>query len=42
MLGAWDRGLFQMWTALGFVYQPPAEGERPGDLRGSLVRPPVQ
>lgn len=39
VLGAWDRDLVEVWVKLGFVYEPPAEGERPGELSGSLVRP---
>jgi hypothetical protein len=29
ILGAWDRDLVEVWVKLGFVYEPPAEGERP-------------
>jgi GNAT superfamily N-acetyltransferase len=42
LLGAWDRDLYEVWIKLGFVYEPPAEGERPGDLRGNMVRPRTQ
>ncbi|GLY80526.1 GNAT family N-acetyltransferase [Actinoallomurus iriomotensis] len=42
VLGAWDRALYEVWIKLGFVYEPPAEGERPGDRYGNMIRPPIR